>query len=142
MKLFLLILLSGCTPALAGLSLLDAIAQVESSGNAKAIGDGGKAVGMFQLHRAAWEDARRQCPRIGEHQLGALDPVRSRLAAESYLTILAARFHRATHHKPTPGELYACYNVGFSRFQSLGFDLQRAPRTTQKAVKKLEGLMR
>lgn len=134
--------LSGCTPAIAGLSLIDAIAQVESSGNAKAIGDGGRSIGAYQLSAACWRDVQKVEPRVGEYLSGAPDPARSRLAARTYLTILAARFHRATNRTPTPGELYGCYNVGFSRFQSLGFDLKRAPKTTQKAVKKLEGLMR
>jgi hypothetical protein len=37
--------------------LLDAIRQVESSGNHKAIGDNGAARGPYQCHRAYWTDA-------------------------------------------------------------------------------------
>ena len=37
--------------------LLDAICQVESSGNAKAVGDAGRSRGAYQVGRAAWIDA-------------------------------------------------------------------------------------
>lgn len=39
--------------------LLDAIAQVESRNNAKSLGDSGRAVGMYQIHRSYWADATR-----------------------------------------------------------------------------------
>ena len=40
-------------------SLLDAIRQVESSGNRHAVGDGGKAVGAYQLHKVYVDDVNR-----------------------------------------------------------------------------------
>jgi hypothetical protein len=36
--------------------LLDAIRAVESRGNDRAVGDWGRAVGPYQVHRAAWLD--------------------------------------------------------------------------------------
>jgi membrane-bound lytic murein transglycosylase MltF len=120
--------------------LLDAIAQIESSGRADAIGDGGKARGMFQLHRAAWRDAQKRNPLVVDYETGSMNPAQSRLAARTYLTILAARFERATSRPPQPGELYAAYNVGFARFASLGFDVTKTPKTTQRAIAKLKGV--
>ena len=42
--------------------LLDAIRKVESGGlkdgGRKAVGDGGKAIGPYQIHRAYWEDSK------------------------------------------------------------------------------------
>ena len=37
--------------------LLDAIRQVESGGDCTLIGDGGKAIGPYQIHREYWRDA-------------------------------------------------------------------------------------
>lgn len=39
--------------------LLDAIAFVESNGNPRAVGDGGKAIGMYQLHEIYVKDVNR-----------------------------------------------------------------------------------
>jgi hypothetical protein len=36
--------------------LLDAIARIESHYNPNAVGDGGRALGAYQIHRAYWED--------------------------------------------------------------------------------------
>ena len=36
--------------------LLDAIRQVESGGDCNAVGDGGKAIGPYQIHRDYWTD--------------------------------------------------------------------------------------
>ena len=38
-------------------ALLAAIRQVESHGNDKAVGDGGKAIGPYQVWRGYWQDA-------------------------------------------------------------------------------------
>lgn len=45
--------------------LLDAIRQVESSGNDRLIGDGGKAIGPYQIHKSYWQDAVEHDPSIG-----------------------------------------------------------------------------
>lgn len=38
-------------------SFFEAIRMVESSGDDSAVGDGGAAIGPFQIHRAYWRDA-------------------------------------------------------------------------------------
>ena len=48
--------LAGSTEA-AGRRLFDAIRQVESAGNDKAIGDGGRSLGPYQMGLAAWLDS-------------------------------------------------------------------------------------
>ena len=40
-----------------------AIRQVESSGDDRAIGDGGKSLGPYQISRAYWQDANEQLER-------------------------------------------------------------------------------
>lgn len=120
---------------------LDAVAMIESSGNIHAIGDNGKARGMFQLHEAAWSDAKQRNPLVVDYCIGATNATASRLAAKTYLTILAERFEKRVKRKPTHGELYACYNMGFGSFAKVGFDLNRAPVTTRKAVKRIEWML-
>lgn len=44
--------------------ILPAIRQVESGGNDKAVGDGGKAIGPYQIHRIYWEDAVEEDPTL------------------------------------------------------------------------------
>jgi len=50
--------------------LLAAIRQVESGGNDRAIGDGGKAIGPYQLHREYWIDGGGE---PGRYRLDAWD---------------------------------------------------------------------
>lgn len=66
--------------------ILDAIEQVESSGNPNAVGDGGKAIGAFQIHRAYWKDAVEFDPSIGGVYEDCFDPQYSRRIVVAYLT--------------------------------------------------------
>jgi hypothetical protein len=48
--------------------ILDAIRQVETGGckdPANAVGDGGRAIGPFQIHQSYWQDAIEYDPSIG-----------------------------------------------------------------------------
>jgi hypothetical protein len=49
--------------------LIDALVQVESGGDAAAVGDGGRSRGPLQISRAYWSDARDQLRREG-HPFG------------------------------------------------------------------------
>ncbi len=67
--------------------LLDAIRQVESGGDDSAIGDGGKAIGAYQIWIAYWSDAVEWVPDIA----GTYDGCRARWYAER---IMVAYWHR------------------------------------------------
>lgn len=55
-----------CAPAFAQHdALLDAICKVESNCESDAVGDGGKAIGPFQIWRVYWSDAVEFDPSIG-----------------------------------------------------------------------------
>ena len=64
--------------------LLDAIAQVESNGDSTATGDGGKALGMFQIHRAYWADGTRFLG-VDWSYAQARNPVKARAVVRAYL---------------------------------------------------------
>ena len=119
-------------------SYLDKVAMIESSNNPKAIGDDGKARGAFQIHKAAWQEAQKKNPSIGDYESGSFNTQSSRLAAKTYLTILSARFEKRTGRKPSDAELYAVWNCGLGSFFSKHKgDLNKVPITTKKAISKL-----
>jgi len=64
--------------------LLDAIAQVETGNDRCAVGDGGRAIGPYQIHRAYWEDGTRFLDVDWEYE-EAVDPEKSREVVRAYL---------------------------------------------------------
>jgi len=65
-------------------SLLDAIAIVESNNDAAAVGDGGRAVGVYQIHRAYWRDGTRILKVDWDYRC-AFDSQKARRVVEAYL---------------------------------------------------------
>lgn len=66
-------------------ALLAAMAQVESGGNPRAIGDGGKAVGILQIHRCVVLDVNRIHGTNYTHH-DAYDPHKAQAMAFLYLS--------------------------------------------------------
>jgi len=62
-----------------------AIATVESSNNPAAIGDGGKAIGLYQIHKCYWQDAVQHDPSIGGRYEDCYDPDYARRIVIAYL---------------------------------------------------------
>ena len=123
---------------------LAAVSQIESSGGRHTVGDGGKAHGAWQMHYAAWSDtsAYRKGRGLPTWNFGyAHDPVVAKIYARDYLRILENQLRETLGRAPSPEMIYAAYNVGFTRFQSLGFSVERTPRTTQAACAKLAVLI-
>jgi hypothetical protein len=65
--------------------LLDAIAKVESNHNPNAVGDDGKAIGVFQIHRVYWQDAVHHDPSIGGCYEDCRDPEYARRIVIAYM---------------------------------------------------------
>lgn len=110
--------------------ILDGIALVESGNNHRAIGDGGKARGAFQFHRAAWAESTRL-----PYSAASTDAARA--VAYCYLTNLHSRLVTATGTNPTVEQLYAAWNLGFAGFRRRDFLLSKCPAVTQRAAAKL-----
>jgi hypothetical protein len=67
--------------------LLDAIKQVESGGDCDAIGDGGKAIGPYQIHRSYWSDACAYDPTLASRPYYAcFEEAYARRVVVAYLT--------------------------------------------------------
>jgi soluble lytic murein transglycosylase-like protein len=64
--------------------LLDAIAKVESRSDPNAVGDGGRALGVYQIHRRYWQDGTRVLGVDWEYR-DAQDPEKARQVVRAYL---------------------------------------------------------
>jgi hypothetical protein len=64
--------------------LLDAIAQMESGDNPSVIGDGGRASGLYQIHRAYWADGTRFLGVDWGYEQAA-DPAKAKEVVKAYL---------------------------------------------------------
>jgi len=65
--------------------LLDAIAQVESNNYSRAVGDGGRALGRYQIHKAYWKDGIRILGVKWSYR-DASDPQKARQVVRAYLS--------------------------------------------------------
>lgn len=92
--------------------LIDAIMIVESEKDRYAVGDGGKAIGMAQIHKICVDDVNRI---IGEKKYTYDDrksPAKSRQMMRIYLSYYGARYERLTKQKATPEILAKIWNGG------------------------------
>jgi hypothetical protein len=64
--------------------LLDAIARIESHCDPNAVGDGGRALGAYQIHRVYWEDGTALLGVDWPHR-DATDPKKARRVVKAYL---------------------------------------------------------
>jgi len=64
--------------------LLDAIARVESNSIPDAVGDTGRAIGIYQIHRSYWEDATKILG-VDWNYGDARDPWKARQVVRAYL---------------------------------------------------------
>lgn len=134
-------LLSGELAGGIGPKFLDRVREIESSGNALAVGDRGRSIGAYQISRAAWSDVNVYRQQIGLPMLpysAAFNEKSARIFAAQYMIILRSRLAVALKRAPTDREIYAAFNCGFRRFKSHGFLLQNTPKTTQRAIQKIK----
>jgi hypothetical protein len=70
-----------------------AIMQVESGGDPQALGDGGRAAGAYQIHRAYWADAMRILGQDWPYEQ-ARNPDKALQAVYAYTRHYARLYHR------------------------------------------------
>ena len=92
----------------------DVLAQVESSGNHRAVSTEG-ARGLFQLRRIAWQDVQNRFPRLRRYAYEeyVFDPDINRLFAEKYLYLLT-RYLEHYGIEVTAENLCIAYSAGLS----------------------------
>tara|TARA_Y100000310_G_scaffold328892_1_gene397780 strand:- start:3001 stop:3594 length:594 start_codon:yes stop_codon:yes gene_type:complete len=122
-------------------ALIHAVAMVESNNNHRAVGDQGKANGAFQMWKPAWTDCSRWLKKNGfkttPYEKGVNDPTISHQYCKIYLSLLHSQLRRKMGRDPSAGELYAAYNLGVRGFERRGFQLDKTPEITQRAIVKL-----
>ena len=138
--------------SLVGEKLLAAVLQVESSGRHTARGDLNKstseyrALGGYQFWRPTWNHVSQIRQKAGlqtiSYEQGATHPAWSREYARSYLTWIESYLRDRGVNTPTRSQIYAGYNWGVGSFRKVGFDVSKAPATTQRACRKIEALCR
>jgi len=90
---------------------LKAIETVESHGNAKAIGDNGKAYGVYQIHKSYVEDVNRISGKNFTHE-DAFDKDKAKEMVEIYLTNYGKSYEKKTGKKATNEVLARIHNGG------------------------------
>lgn len=120
---------------------LDALEDVESGRDARAVGDHGRSLGSFQFKAVAWAQVNtlRDAQGLGRHsyRFGAHNRVTARIYARMYLGWLESYLTRALHRSPSHQELYAVWNLGPAGFRARGFDLRKCPPHVRKAADRL-----
>ena len=111
------LLLLGFNAAVASdATLLEAIAQVESGQNRKAIGKAGER-GMYQVGREAWKDAEERLKAEGHYRCPWSkwrDATAQDMIAACHLRWIRANFKRIGKLDPTPEQIALVWNLGWS----------------------------
>ena len=111
-----LFLLGFNSAAASDATLLEAIAQVESGQNRKAIGKAGER-GMYQVGQAAWKDAEERLKAEGHYRFPWSkwrDATAQDMIAACHLRWIRANFKRIGKLDPTPEQVALVWNLGWS----------------------------
>jgi hypothetical protein len=96
--------------------LLESIAMVESGQDRKAVGKAGER-GMYQLGRAAWDDANARLIAQGYHHYQWSkwrDITAQDMIAATHLRWIRERYARVGILTPTPEQIAIVWNLGWS----------------------------
>lgn len=92
-------------------NLIDRLIQVESHGNAAAVGDGGKAIGILQIHSIAVQEANRLSKTRFVHS-DMFDPTKAKEVARIILNHYSNHIQKTTGRPATDKELAFIWNGG------------------------------
>jgi len=125
--------------------LVNCVGSVESGMDYAAVGDGGKAVGAWQMHVAAWITANQW--RAGQgmptvKRSGWQDKNAQRMMALSYLSWCKEQLEKGGVSNPTPEQMYVCWGWGIGNFREAGFDVSKAPAKKRDAAERVGNLYR
>lgn len=125
-------------------NFLDAMEQVESGMDARAVGDQGRSRGSFQFKAVAWSQVNSLRAARGlagvDYLRGCTSRVTARLYAVEYLRWLESNLAAALRRSPSRPELYAAWNLGPSGFRARGFLLAKCPARVRDAGQRVENL--
>jgi hypothetical protein len=93
-------------------TLLPLLAQVESNNNDRAVGDHGRAIGRYQIHRAYYADAIKGTRIRWDYKRCGYDGDYSEMVVYDYLVKYAKRYERITGKPATLEVLARIHNGG------------------------------
>jgi hypothetical protein len=124
---------------------LKAVCFVESSNGQFIYGDSGRSLGDFQLSESAWLDVNewRKARRLQTYSYNrhVFNSFINKVYASNYMTILYSELHRKLKRVPTPGEVYAAYNIGIGTFAQCDFQLHRVNSITRQKCRQIREIM-
>jgi len=125
--------------------LSNCVASVESGMDYKAIGDGGKAVGAWQMHLVAWITANQWRTANGLATIKRSEwkhPENQRAMAISYLNWCKEQLQKNGIKEPSVEQIYMAYGWGFSNFKDSGFDMEKAPGHKADAAQRVGNIFK
>ena len=125
--------------------LSNCVASVESGMDYKAIGDGGKAVGAWQMHLVAWITSNQWRTANGLATIKRSEwkhPENQRAMAISYLNWCKEQLQKNGIKEPSVEQIYMAYGWGFSNFKDSGFDMEKAPAHKRDAAQRVGNIFK
>lgn len=125
--------------------LTNAIGAVESGMNYAAVGDGGKAVGAWQVHVPAWVTANQWREKQGLPKVPRREwrvPDNQRAIAVAYVSWCRERLLADGIVDPSPEQVYLAYTMGFSGAKAVGHSLITAPKAKAEAAERVGNIYR
>ncbi len=130
---------------LVGTRFVEALAHVESGGNPEAIGDGGRAIGLYQLHRGTWNliSAIRQRRGLPTYPyVYATDRVVSTQYVDSYFEHYERVYAERSGGTPlTDTQRLLIWQLGYRGAVLISFDINRAPAHNRRANHRLHNYL-
>jgi len=121
--------------------LLNALIQVESSGNPRAFNPNSQARGLTQITPVAWEDLTMHHPDVYgnlNYEQDIFKPEVAKRAGTDYLNVLQ-KYLRAYKIPVTMENVLAAYNWGVGNLKKQG--MEKAPKETRDYIQKIKALM-
>lgn len=117
---------------------VDAVARTESNHRHEAVGDGGRAIGAWQIWDSAWQTANDFRVLNGQPRINRQTATKSQ-HREIARWLLAWHMKRLTDNgiAATPQHVYLSYTMGFAGFKAIGFNPRLAPPVKQRALIRL-----
>jgi hypothetical protein len=112
-------------------SWLKAIEGIESGGDPKAIGDKGLARGLFQFHKAAWDDTTklRKINNLPVYPFTkATNSWVSQEYAQTYLAYLRHRLSEKIGRPAMAHETWLAFNLGMTGFSRYKYQVALVPQ--------------
>jgi hypothetical protein len=125
--------------------LTNAIAQIESGCDYKAVGDKGAAVGAWQMHYAAWITANQWRKANGLTTIPRKAwqvPANQREVAIAYVSWCREKLIAAGVKDPTPEQIYIAYAWGMGNLSDVGMDFAKAPSAKRNAAERVGNIYR